>query len=262
MQVFRIIKPNLQSKQALLSFSKFVLLLLSVFFWGGCFEKKEPDIDAIIQKVIHFENENDFENAINLANKAISIDSSESMLFVLRGRIRIKQGAFVVAINDFKHALLLLNNNTSAHYHLGLAYSFSDSEQDAISSFTNAINSKKKGNFVFEDTNIDKLSFRNQTDVPLNVIKFHRGKSYFNLDMDSFSIEDFNYSSLYDYERDESFLYLGLLYLNSDSKKACMYLQKAAQLGNNEAKKHIAKFCQVAGNMLNSPQLPVVSFLL
>lgn len=197
-----------------------------------------------IAKAIKLEEEGRFLEALNEIDKAIKLDSTQSTPFVIRGRIKstLKKDSF--AILDFSKAILLNSKNTSAFFNKGVSYYILKNPDSALKYFNSAIATKQSGDFNIEINNTN-LPVEDQIDIPLEIIRFYRGVSYYNKKTDSLALEDFYYSSSHGYKKAESQLYIGVLLIdNGKIKEGCFYLKQAQINGEIKANKYLKEYCE------------------
>ncbi len=229
----------------------FIIQVFFVIFLFACSQKALKDSrfeNLIIDAQKNIENGN-YSKALILIKDAIKLDSSQSIAFLVRGKINSLLENDSSAIKDYTKAIHLNPQNTSAYFHQGVSYSLMDRDDLAINCFNEAIRTKTEGSLIFETSNNDLLIFERQIDVTMPALRFYRGKSFYNLKRDSLSLEDFLYCINTNYNKSNSLLYAGVLLLNKGVlEKGCLYLREAYVLGNEDAKRYISKFCKSTSN--------------
>ena len=97
--------------------------------------KKSDYFDALIQKILILEREDDLFGAISqMENLAINYPLSAEILFQL-GRLYFNNNQISQAIVQFKRVIILLPNYSNAHYSLGVAYAAQGQKNLAIEEF-------------------------------------------------------------------------------------------------------------------------------
>ena len=169
-------------------------------------------VGAYINKGANFSALNDFKNAIKNYNKALEIDSTNTMVL----------------------------------FNLGNNYKKLERYNEALNYYNKALNTK--GNdLIYIDYNPKNalIDLSNGMDVEGSEIIYHRGITYLFLDSIKSSIRDFNRCISNNYEVPKCYYYLGINYIKiyKDSL-GCEYLKKSALWNNKDAIEALDEYCK------------------
>lgn len=225
-----------------------ILILLFLMSCKNDHTRFMENISSAIQK----KDIGEYKDALKYIGYALRFDSSKSFAYVLKGQIEASLENDSSALLSFKKAIELNPQNTSGYFFKGLSYSTLDLDDSAIICFNKAIDTKKSiGHTYFEEVNDKHFALENQIDVPIYKIKYFRGLSYLYSSKYMEAINDLLYSISNGYETGRAQYYLGLTYARTgDREMACIYLRKAVENKNLDAKKMFMNYCD-SGNVSN-----------
>lgn len=172
-----------------------------------------PDILIEKGKLALFKN--DFKNALNFLNKAISKDSNNYEAFYYRGLIYLYSNEFDRAIDDFTKTIELNKEFPDAYNNRGLAYSYLEQMSDALSDFNRAI----------------------ELDPKFAEAYMNRGSYYLAMEDNKNARLDLENAAKYNTSNPELYFLLGKLeYSERNYQKSVEYFTKSILLGMKDAK--------------------------
>jgi tetratricopeptide (TPR) repeat protein len=164
-----------------------------------------------------------------------------------RGDLLFSIDSSFKAISNYKRALSVDTGNVYAAYRLGMAYELEEMYDSAIFFFQKAINRKSIGNGMMDYP--DKLQGlsddRSKYDIESTELMYRQGLCfYYKKDLQN-AYDNFNFCILHYYMLEESYLYRGSLYFQTNqTKKGCNDFLEAKKLGNVQADAYLDKYCK------------------
>jgi tetratricopeptide (TPR) repeat protein len=189
--------------------------------WTDVIQKNE-DVPQAYNNLASFElEENNLKKALLYVNKAINLKPNYADAFANRGNIYSQTGQNDLAFKDFEKAIKL-KPHADAYFNRGNLYM-------QTAQFNNALNDYSQS-----------IKLKASPDAFTN-----RAFCYLQLNNESKALQDLNFT-IHQYPNFSSAYYLrGMLFIKKKRKtEACQNLSKASELGNNQAKAALSKFCQ------------------
>jgi tetratricopeptide (TPR) repeat protein len=185
------------------------------FYRGLCYYKEGTDPKFKGHKLL-------MTKALEDYNMCVKLDKKDEIAFYNRGEVNMALGNYVDAISDFKHCLLLNPANYEAHYNKAMCnYHF--------------------GEILTAMKDMKALTILNPKFADAF---FQLGVWHLEYGENKKALDNFNILIDMDKEHSDAFLYRGLTYLEmKENDKACEDLTMADKLGDKEAHKDIAKYC-------------------
>lgn len=201
-------------------------------FRASCYRKNDKNYGELKNNLVKITDElNEYEDNINYdraiadLNKSLEINPDYEAAYFSRGCFYMKAERFYEAIGDFTKVIEYQPDNYHAYNNRGFAYitGFEDNE-NALKDYSMAI----KLNPVFAQA------------------YFNRGGLYaFEFKIFEKALKDYNKVIDIAPENADAYLYLGLTYFKTnDIYNALKNWKRAYELGCNEAKKYIDKYCK------------------
>jgi len=197
----------------------FALLITSCNYKKTQKEQSEYNADYYFYQGLNEFEKGNYNQSLTYYNKAISLDSTVSNYFLNRGFIKIINSDTISALNDFKKSIQIDAHNAIAYYNMGRLNADIGNHQDA-------------SEFFIICMTIDPSYY------PV----------YYNCAYSQYQIKDYyealkNFEKAIQFDDDTKFYayyYMGLIYKEKrDMIKAKSYFEKAAALGNSDAKKEL-----------------------
>lgn len=155
--------------------------------------------------------------------KKIEKDPTDTKLWYERGGAYMLKKEYDKAIADFNEALRLKPDNDDALYQRGCAYDNKGMLAEGIADFTNILNRNPKNEGAFN----------------------YRGIMYGKSGKFDLAIADFEKAMAINPKGKDAYYNLGLAYhIMQQDDKACPYIRKAAELGDEQAKRAMLDFCK------------------
>jgi tetratricopeptide (TPR) repeat protein len=106
--------------------------------------KAYPELDKVAYNNLGnaYSDAGDYEKAISVYNRVISIDSQYTDAYLNRGNAYLKKGDYEKAINDYNTVIKLNPNHAKAYLHRASAYTYKKEYDKAIIDFNKAIELK------------------------------------------------------------------------------------------------------------------------
>lgn len=197
-------------------------------FRASCYERKAELNNNLLEKtegVSEIEDNENYDKAISDLNKSIEINPDYESAYFSRGCFYLKAERLYESIGDFTKVIEYQPDNYHAYNNRAFAYinGFKDFE-NALNDYSIAI----KLNPVFVQAYLN------------------RGGLYaFELKVFEKALEDYNKVLDIAPEHAEAYLYLGIVHFKTnDIENALKNWERAYELGCNEAKKFIDKYCK------------------
>lgn len=189
-----------------------IFLVVFIFFFHQAYSDT-PDVLIEKGKLALFKN--DFKNALNYLNKAISKDSFNYEAFYYRGLIYLYSNEFDKAIDDFSKTIELNKDFPDAYNNRGLAYSYLEQLSYALADFNRAI----------------------ELDPKFAEAYMNRGSYYLAMEDNQNARRDLENAAKYNTSNPELYFLLGKLeYSDHNYQKSVDYFTKCISLGMNDAK--------------------------
>lgn len=221
------------------------IILGLVFLICSCNSKEVKTVDELVQQAQQSKRNGRYEEALNLVNKAVKLDSARSYLYVLRGEILSVLGRDHEGLIAFDRALVIDSENVKAWFNKGLSFSLLENYDSAILMYTKAISLKKTDGGIQFDLNSDVFDDPEMnTDIPMATIRYFRGRACYFSNKDSMALSDLTFSLNNDFEKGNSQLYIGIILLTHKKAEGCDYLRYALQNGEEEAQEYLSKYCK------------------
>ncbi|WP_421805960.1 tetratricopeptide repeat protein [Flagellimonas sp.] len=225
-------------------FRHLVVYTLIILFNFSCdFTSPEEYYDLAIEQV----DEGNYQEAIELLNKAIEKRHKFRPALLQRGFCKMQLGRDLEAVKDFESLLKFDSDNTLALYNLGECY-YNLSEFDkSIQFYSEAINTGGALSSESLQVNLRLIGdVDNDSNYSLykNEIRFERAISYFKNDEFKKAIQDFEKVLKTNYRKAECYFWMGHSSMGlNDSIQACQYFTISANLGFKESKEEIYQVC-------------------
>lgn len=222
-----------------------IIILTIICIQESCSTDTKNKVQSLISKALKFEKRNKYVEAIEQLNEAIRIDSTNSLIYVYRGRMKSLLDQEDSAIQDFSIAIKLMPQNTAAYFHKGISFSSINNMDSAIANFNSAILTKKKGDFYFDNNYNEFDNSIEQIDIGMPVIRYFRGVCLYEEEQDSAALADFYYSLANNYNKPECQFNIGVVLLRQGRKSSgCDYLNQARLNGHKDANDFFLQYCK------------------
>ncbi|WP_430411366.1 tetratricopeptide repeat protein [Kordia sp.] len=227
--------------------SFYVLLLFLIL--NSCGFLTEEDY---YNRAIHHEDKDDYPSAIALLDKAIAKNPDFKDALIFRGYCKSMLGEIKESTIDYRKALQLEPNNTLTLFNLAANYNEIENYEEGIKYYSKALQSEYvvACSATPEGIKIELVSAFDDSDetgyeVEECELYYWRGLSYYKNEAYEPAIIDFEKSITGNYNNSASYYYLGEIYLQKENvQKACEYFTRAANLGDIDAPKKLAEYCQ------------------
>lgn len=212
----------------------------------SCYQLSDAEkIEVLLKQVEELEKNKEFNKAIDVISNAIQIDSTNSSLYVLRGRLNIDFGNLSAALKDLNHAIEKKPDNVLAHYYRGNVYYAIEKPDSALQAYNRAISLKEVGSVYFDLKNEEMRGYGQQSDVEMKQLRFFRALSLYDLDKDEEALPDFEFSLAKGYEPGECYGHIGSIYLNKDNYEyGCKMLAEGVSLKDSMSIYYYGKYCR------------------
>jgi tetratricopeptide (TPR) repeat protein len=213
----------------------FVALIVFLTF-SSCEVRSTKEL---FHEACKYENLGNFQEAILLLNKAVQQDSTYLPAYINLGADESTLGRYQAAIDHYSTAIRLSPANTLALLNRGRNKSRLGNYRAALEDFQRAVNSKGCDSF-WVDIHLKNGDY----DCSMPEILLERGIAYYNIDSLKKAFHDFKFCIASQYEPGIAYRFCGFIYISTGDKDwGCKFLQKAAELGDADAVKNIAKYC-------------------
>jgi tetratricopeptide (TPR) repeat protein len=227
------------------------ILIFSVILSSCDFTSAEE----YLNEAFEYEEKGELQKAIELLDKAIEKKPNFRPALLNRGYYKSQLGKRADGISDYEKILSFDSGNTLALFNIGINYQELAKYEKAISFFTRALNSdgvsfvipNSDGGYLIMRANIDFDPLDNDMDfeVTKSEIEFSRGINYLFNEQYDYAIVDFENTIKANYDRVNSYFFLGEIYLKKDNfEKACKNYTLSANLGDLDAKEKLKKHCE------------------
>lgn len=201
--------------------------------------------DDYLSDAYKLEQQEKYNDAIILLNKAIEKDPKNIKLLINRGHDKFMLADYKGAIEDNSFVLEKDSHSGLAFLNRGKSKERLKDYSGAIDDFNKAI-STKGGELIYLDkveNSLIETGF--EYDVKMEEIKLERGITYYYIDSLRKAFEDLNFSIQKNFALSDSYYFRGIIYLRYDMKKeGCEDLNKAKVLGDPDAQDLIDKHCR------------------
>jgi tetratricopeptide (TPR) repeat protein len=208
-----------------------VVTLLSAILISGCNLKNSDKVDILIFQAEKLQHCGNYEAAIELVDKAISLDKSLRELYYYRGILSMELKRFSEAIANFDIVLRKNSDHTSALFNKGVCFFYLERHDSAVALYNMALNTKTRNGV---EENIIYNEFTSQlerVDVDSYIIRFYRGLSFYELERYEEALPDLKSAVGHNYEPEISYYCLGFIEMYLGNKnKGCSYFKAGADL--------------------------------
>lgn len=216
------------------------IILTFLILLASCDFKTAQDY---LNEADKFSEEGNYNEAIELLDKAIQKDPKYLGAYINRGTDKSALGHFEEAIMDYKKVLDLDPKNTLALFNIGNNYKRLDDFKTAVEYYDKAFDTKG-GQSIYLDLTPNDFIDLSKFDVPGHEIHYERGIAYYNIDSLHRAFNDFNAAIQKNYMTAECHFWLGYIYLSTgQTDLACKNLNKSKELGDNDAEEEIKNYC-------------------
>lgn len=221
--------------------TKQILYTIIIALLTSCDFKTSSDYNKEAEVL---EMEGKFEEAIALLNIAIVKDPKNIFALINRGVDKSFLKDYYGAIEDYSKIIEIDSKNTLAFFNRGKNKKRLQDYIGAIADFDSAISTKGNEDFYFNWVENPLVETGFQFDVKMEEIRFERGISRYNIDSFNSAFLDFNFCIQNQFELSSNYYWRGLVYLTYGMElEGCEDLEKANDLGDNDAKEVIKSYC-------------------
>jgi tetratricopeptide (TPR) repeat protein len=221
---------------------KYIPLITTFLLLSCCSCKSSEDYR---KEANALEKKGKYKEAILLLTKAIDKDPKNIKAYIDRGVdksfIKDNKGS----IEDYSKVIEIEPGNTLAYLNRGKAKARLKDDVEAIRDFNKAILTKGSELLYIDKVESPFTETGFEYDVLMEEIRLERGYAYFNIDSLRKAFDDINFCIEKNFELPGCYYIRGSIYLRYKmNNEACTDLNKAKELGDNDAAELINKYCK------------------
>jgi tetratricopeptide (TPR) repeat protein len=232
-------------------FKETAILIFTFLIFSSC---DFTNASEYYNRAIDLEKQEKHKEAILSLDRAIVKEPKFRPALLNRGNYKTEIGDFQGAIDDFNLLLVFDQDNTAALFNIGNSFSLLKEHKQSIDYYSKALNTKgalrtipiSNGGYLDMITNSDFKNFDSDMTYQMYdcLIYFERGMEYLYAKKYDKAISDITKSLKANNAEKDCYFLLGKAYLGKkDSINACQNFIESAQLGDQEARDMLKKYC-------------------